>query len=175
MWAVALRTLGDPEEAADAVQDAFLSAFRSAGKFRGDAAVSTWLHRIVVNACIDLIRRRQARPTVPLPADDLAPAAADPIGARDRATDVAAALAALPAEQASALVLVDALGYPVDEAARILDAPVGTVKSRCARGRARLAISLGHWGPERNRSAPGPVGVPEPDSAATVPTQEVQP
>ncbi|MDT7799678.1 MAG: polymerase sigma-70 factor, subfamily, partial [Actinomycetota bacterium] len=50
MWAVALRTLGDPEEAADAVQDAFLSAFRSAGKFRGDAAVSTWLHRIVVNA-----------------------------------------------------------------------------------------------------------------------------
>jgi RNA polymerase sigma-70 factor (ECF subfamily) len=56
MWAVALRTLGDPEEAADAVQDACISAFRSAGSFRGDARVTTWLHRIVVNACLDRAR-----------------------------------------------------------------------------------------------------------------------
>ncbi|HVB27857.1 MAG TPA: sigma-70 family RNA polymerase sigma factor, partial [Mycobacteriales bacterium] len=61
LWAVALRTLGDREEAADAVQDAFLSALRAAGSFRGDAAVTTWLHRIVVNACLDRIRRRTAR------------------------------------------------------------------------------------------------------------------
>ena len=67
MWAVALRTCGDREIAADAVQDGFLAAFRRADSFRGDAAVTTWLHRIVVNACLDRARRRQARPTVPLP------------------------------------------------------------------------------------------------------------
>src|SRR5947207_4965984 len=136
LWAVALRTLGDREEAADAVQDAFVSALRSAATFRGDARVTTWLHRIVVNACLDRARRRQARPTVPLPPDDLAPAAPDELGASERAAEVSAALAQLPIEQAAALVLVDALGYPVDEAARILEAPSGTVKSRCARGRA---------------------------------------
>src|SRR5690606_40466288 len=61
MWAVALRTTRDPEMAADAVQDGFLNAFRRADSFRGDAAVTTWLHRIVVNACLDRLRRR--RPT----------------------------------------------------------------------------------------------------------------
>jgi RNA polymerase sigma-70 factor (ECF subfamily) len=67
MWAVALRTLRDPEEAADALQEAFISAFRAASSFRAESQVTTWLHRIVVNACLDRVRRRQARPTVPLP------------------------------------------------------------------------------------------------------------
>ncbi len=62
MWAVALRTLGDPDEAADAVQDAFVSAYRKAESFRGEAAVTTWLHRIVVNACLDRMRRKSVRP-----------------------------------------------------------------------------------------------------------------
>ena len=173
MWAVALRTIGNPDEAADAVQDAFVSAYRSAASFRGDARVTTWLHRIVVNACIDLVRRRQSRPTVPLPTtDDLAPAAHDDVTASERATDVAAALAALPVEQAAAIVLVDAFGYPVEEAARILDAPTGTVKSRCARGRARLAVMLGHWGPERNQTATEAVGIA---TANDVDSEEVQP
>src|SRR6266704_2034008 len=70
LWAVALRTLGDREDAADAVQDALVSAYRAADRFRGDSAVTTWLHRIVVNACLDRVRRRQARPTVPLPEHD---------------------------------------------------------------------------------------------------------
>ena len=65
LWAVALRTLGDTEEAADALQEAMISAFRRAGSFRGDSAVTTWLHRIVVNACLDRVRRRASRPTVP--------------------------------------------------------------------------------------------------------------
>jgi RNA polymerase sigma-70 factor (ECF subfamily) len=60
LWAVALRTTGDREEAADALQDALLSAYRAAERFRGDSAVTTWLHRIVVNACLDRLRRRQA-------------------------------------------------------------------------------------------------------------------
>src|SRR6266852_7822131 len=62
LWAVALRTVCDPEEAADALQDAMVSAFRRAGEFRAESAVTTWLHRIVVNACLDRIRRRAARP-----------------------------------------------------------------------------------------------------------------
>ena len=62
LWAVAVRTLRDPEDAADALQDAMISAFRRAGSFRGESAVTTWLHRIVVNACLDRMRRRAARP-----------------------------------------------------------------------------------------------------------------
>ena len=142
LWAVALRTLGDREEAADAVQDALLSAYRAAGGFRGDAKVSTWLHRIVVNACLDRVRRQQARPTVPLPDDDRHLAAGDALANRELATDLGRALATLPTEQRLAIVLVDAQGYPVDEVARLLAIPVGTVKSRCSRGRARLATLL---------------------------------
>ena len=70
LWAVALRTTGDREEASDAVQDALISAFRRAETFRGDAQVTTWLHRIVVNACLDRMRRRKTRPTEALPEDE---------------------------------------------------------------------------------------------------------
>ena len=70
MWAVALRTTGDPEDAADALQEAMIAAFRRAESYRGDAAVTTWLHRIVVNACLDRLRRRKVRLADPLP-DDL--------------------------------------------------------------------------------------------------------
>ena len=65
LWAVALRTMRDQEDAADALQDAMISAFRNAASFRAESQVTTWLHRIVVNACLDRMRRRQARPTVP--------------------------------------------------------------------------------------------------------------
>jgi RNA polymerase sigma-70 factor (ECF subfamily) len=140
LWAVALRTLGDREEAADAVQDALISAFRSAERFRGDSAVTTWLHRIVVNACLDRIRRRQARPTVELPATDLPGPPIDP----DTALDVQAALQRLPDDQRMAIVLVDMEGFSVADAADALGVPIGTVKSRCARGRARLAVMLGY-------------------------------
>jgi RNA polymerase sigma-70 factor (ECF subfamily) len=174
LWAVALRTLGDREDAADAVQDAFVSAYRNAASFRGESQVTTWLHRIVVNACIDVVRRRQARPTVPLPADENVQAAGDDISAREQAADVATALASLPVEQAAAIVLVDALGYPVEEAARILAAPTGTVKSRCARGRARLAVALGHWAPERNQDPPGAVPLIASSISPSRP-EEVQP
>ncbi|MET8281402.1 RNA polymerase sigma factor SigM [Micromonospora sp. NPDC005174] len=165
LWAVALRTLGDREEAADALQDALLSAHRAAARFRGDSAVTTWMHRIVVNACLDRIRRRQAHPTVPLPDGNrsgdgsgtggVEPAA--PAQDHDTALVVRAALAALPVEQRAALVLVDVQGYPVAEVARILGVAEGTVKSRCARGRARLAVLLGHLRPAVS-AGPGGVG-----------------
>jgi RNA polymerase sigma-70 factor (ECF subfamily) len=147
LWGVALRTLGDREEAADALQDALLSAYRAAGSYRGEARVTTWLHRVVVNACLDRARRRQARPAVPMPEHD---AGAEPverhdaIGARETALEIEAALAELPVEQRAAIVLVDLHGFSVDDAAAVLDVPVGTVKSRCSRGRARLALALGH-------------------------------
>jgi RNA polymerase sigma-70 factor (ECF subfamily) len=196
LWAVALRTLGDPEEAADAVQDALVSAFRRAHTFRGDAAVTTWLHRIVVNACLDRVRRRQARPTLPL-SDQEADAGPRRVFATspDHAPDgdlrleVAAALAELPMEQRAALVLVDMQGYSVEEAARILEVAAGTIKSRCARGRARLLPHLAHLrgaaaisqrvaGPERadtkgplsQQSADEPAG-PGRTEAATEPAE----
>ena len=141
LWAVAVRTLGDHDEASDALQDALVSAFRGAAGFRGEAAVTTWLHRVVVNACLDRLRRRAARPTVPLPD-------AEPADRRDdhRTTeirlDVRAALARLPEHQRQALVLVDMHGLSVAEAAAVLQVAEGTIKSRCARGRAALAPLL---------------------------------
>jgi RNA polymerase sigma-70 factor (ECF subfamily) len=153
LWRVALRTLGDPDDAADALQDALLSAYRAAGGYRGEAAVTTWLHRIVVNACLDLARRRAARPTSPLSdsaADDRP--ARDVLGDRETATEILVALRELPAEQAAAIVLVDVEGYPVATVAEMLEVPTGTVKSRCSRGRARLAERLHHLGPVSPRA-----------------------
>src|SRR5688572_22492108 len=152
MWAVALRTLGDPDEAADAVQDAFVSAYRKAATFRGEAAVTTWLHRIVVNACLDRMRRKSVRPVAD---DELIEAAEresplpDQTVEREVSMEVSAALKLLPADQRAALVLVDMMGYSVEDAAQVLEVPSGTVKSRCARGRAKLAPILSHL---RNRS-----------------------
>ncbi|MGH3496406.1 MAG: RNA polymerase sigma factor SigM [Nocardioidaceae bacterium] len=175
MWAVAMRTLGDREEASDALQDALISAFRRAESYRGDAAVTTWLHRIVVNACLDRVRRRKARPAIPLPEDaDRAAELAteepvDSASAREDRLDVLAALRTLGDEQRAALVLVDMEGYSIEEAAALLDCPTGTVKSRCARGRAKLLPLLEHLGPAatgRNRSAPQSV----PSSVGGAPT-----
>ena len=153
LWAVALRTTQDPDEASDALQDAMISAFRRASTFRGTAKVSTWMHRIVVNACFDRMRSRKARPTVPLPEhhETLQPDPRDPIGEHDTRMSVHEALAKLPEDQRAALVLVDLEGWSVDGAAEILDCPAGTVKSRCHRGRARMARLLG------NQSFPRPV------------------
>ncbi|MFG3147099.1 RNA polymerase sigma factor SigM [Streptomyces sp. NPDC048243] len=151
LWAVALRTLGDREEAADAVQDALVSAYRAAHTFRGQSAVTTWLHRITVNACLDRARKAASRRTYPV--DDtqrleqlLEPheSASAPAERNDLHRELIAALSTLPPDQRAALVLVDMQGYPVAEAARVLDVPTGTVKSRCARGRARLLPLLTH-------------------------------
>ncbi|GAA1098581.1 MAG: RNA polymerase sigma factor SigM [Nocardiopsis sp. BM-2018] len=163
LWAVAIRMMGEPEEASDALQDAFLSAFRAADRFRGDAQVTTWLHRIVVNACHDRLRRRKVRPATPTEDETLDVISNERLsrsgGGHDHAAqtearlDVHAALELLPLDQRMALTLVDMLGYRVDEAAEILEVASGTVKSRCARGRAKLLPSLAHLrnpGPPRD-------------------------
>lgn len=165
LWAVALRTTGDPEEAADALQDALIAAFRRAGSYRGDAAVTTWLHRVVVNACLDRLRRRRVRMAEPLPDDNAlepqrrrtgsASPSASPVESNvdpratvidpadfavdhERRAAVLAALQTLPLDQRAALVLVDMEGYSVEETAAMLECAPGTVKSRCSRGRAKL-------------------------------------
>ena len=139
MWAVALRTTRNPELAADCVQDAFISAFRRAGSYRGDAAVTTWLHRIVVNACLDRLRRD--KPTSPLPERELADTR-DAHASVDVRLDVREALERLPEGQRLALVLVDMHGLSVLEAAMVLEVAEGTVKSRCSRGREAMAAML---------------------------------
>jgi RNA polymerase sigma-70 factor (ECF subfamily) len=161
LWAVALRTLGDREEAADALQDALVSAYRAAHTFRGQAAVTTWLHRITVNACLDRIRKAKSRRTSPMPEPErleslLDPheSAAAPAERQDLRRELRAALERLSAEQRAALVLVDMQGYSVAEAAEILQTPVGTVKSRCARARARLLPLLRHLRPRASEDTP---------------------
>jgi RNA polymerase sigma-70 factor, ECF subfamily len=148
LWAVALRTVCDPEEAADALQDAMVSAFRRAGDFRGDSAVTTWLHRIVVNASLDRLRRKASRPAMSAGDEQAFEALwahdADPAPASDTRLDVNAALRILPPPQRAALVVVDMLGFSVADAAVILDISPGTVKSRCARARARLLPYVAH-------------------------------
>ncbi|MFL6003057.1 MAG: RNA polymerase sigma factor SigM [Nocardioides sp.] len=168
LWAVALRTMGNPEDAADALQDGLIAAFRRAGSFRGEAAVTTWLHRVVVNACLDRIRAAKVRRAEALP-DDLdsyrdrgSLATSAPTDPADRALDserrrqVLDALALIPADQRAALVLVDMEGYPVAQVAEMLDCAVGTVKSRCSRGRARLAELLGVLAPRGEADHPSP-------------------
>jgi len=189
LWAVALRTVCDPEDAADALQEAMVSAFRRAGDFRGESAVTTWLHRIVVNAAVDRLRRRQTRsiswsgdpdalealaaqgarggsslagsPVAGVTGQASGAVPGDAAAAIEIRLDVDAALRMLPTEQRAALVLVDMMGYPVAEVAEILDVSVGTVKSRCARGRARLLPYLSHLRtnstPAGNRPAAGSV------------------
>ena len=154
MWAVAVRTTRDPELAADAVQEAFIAAFRRADSFRGEASVTTWLHRIVVNSCLDRLRR--VKPIVNLPDADLSVLADthDHHQSVDVRLDIRAALDQLPEGQRMALILVDMHGLSIAEAASILRVAEGTIKSRCARGRTAMVPLLGLSPHERSNSPP---------------------
>jgi RNA polymerase sigma-70 factor (ECF subfamily) len=132
---------GSAEDAADALQEAMLAAHRGAAAFRHHAAVSSWLHRIVVNACLDEHRRQQRnQATVALDAE--AHLVEDRTAQVETAVMVHRALRALTDDQRAAVEAVDMQGYSVADAARLLGVAEGTVKSRCARARARLAMEL---------------------------------
>jgi RNA polymerase sigma-70 factor, ECF subfamily len=133
--AVAARIAG--QDADDAVQDGCLKAFRRAGSFRGDSAVSTWLHRIVTNAAFDILRRS---PPVAEPVDE--PSTTHQTTQADTRLDLLKQWSGISKDQQAALLLVDMMGYPVAEAAEILGVSEGTLKSRAARGRAALAGKL---------------------------------
>ncbi len=143
LYRLAMITSRNPDDAADALQDALLSAHRTAASFRKDAAVSSWLYRIVVNACLDRLRRNKTRQEMAL-LDDGCPVG-DHAQRVDTAIMVEHALMRLPVEQRAAVVAVDMQGYSVAETARMLGVAEGTVKSRCSRGRAKLAEALGYF------------------------------
>lgn len=155
LYNTALRVLGDAEQAADATQEAFLSAFRNINSFRG-GSFKAWLLRTVTNACYDELRRQKRRPTTPLePAgeDDeemesprwLADASMTP-EQRAEADELEHAiqhcLNALPLDFRAVVVLTDVQGMDYGEAAQVLRAPLGTIKSRLARARLRLRECL---------------------------------
>lgn len=141
MKSVAANVLGDPAEAEDAVQEAFVKIFRSAGSFEGRSRFSTWIYRVVVNCCYDLLRRR--RPTVPLDGGPVDPAgleAASPDPALRRALEQG--LRSLPPRQRSAFVLFAVEGFSHREIAEILDVSPGNSKTLVFDAKRRLARLL---------------------------------
>jgi RNA polymerase sigma-70 factor (ECF subfamily) len=135
---LAFRLLGDRDRMDDVLQEAYVRAFRALPRFRGESALETWLYRIVYNACIDDLRRRQAHETLEEWDDRLVATPAEP----EERLDLAAALASLPPELRAVVVLVDAEGLSYAEAADVLGAPAGTIASRLNRARAHLQAVL---------------------------------
>lgn len=160
---VALRVLGNPEDARDATQDALVSMLRKLSQFRGESAFTTWLHRVTVNSCYDILRKRRRQPMLRLVSDEddhmpeTGPPVADHADATVDSIDVSRALQLIPEEYRVTLVLADVQDLPYEEIARVLDVPIGTVKSRVHRGRIALARAMGLDGPGREPgSAPRP-------------------
>lgn len=151
----ALRILGDEDQAADASQEAFISAFRSVSTFRG-GSFKAWLMRTVTNACYDELRRQKRRPTTPLEPDtedgeemDSPRWLADPNmtpAQKSEADELEHAiqhcLDALPTEFRTVVVLADIQGMDYTEVASASRVPLGTIKSRLARARLRLRECL---------------------------------
>ncbi|MGB3696089.1 MAG: RNA polymerase sigma factor SigM [Gordonia sp. (in: high G+C Gram-positive bacteria)] len=146
MWAIALRTTGNQDDAADALQDAWISIHRTARSYRADASVSSWLYKIVVNSCLDRLRRIRCHETVPLIELESSILADehDYTDDIDVSLSIGRALDVLPPDQRDAVVLVDLHGYSIRDAAAALDIACGTVKSRCSRGREKLALVLAY-------------------------------
>ena len=149
VFAICLRMLRDREAALDATQETFITVFRKVDRFSGHSAFSTWLYRVPFNTCCDQARRRGRRPTEPLPQEGGPPdeRTATALDSAELRPDLEAALARLPTEFRSAVVLCDAQGLSLQTAAEIMGVPVGTVKSRVFRGRRLLAEALGNLRP----------------------------
>jgi RNA polymerase sigma-70 factor, ECF subfamily len=142
--ALAYRVLGDADRMDDALQEAYVKAFRSLSSFRGESRLGTWLYRIVYNACLDELER--SRRVVQLPLED----ALDPPDPRPdlaetvaRRSGLAEALAELAPDERAAVLLVDAQGFDYRSAAEALGVPEGTVASRLNRARGELRRALG--------------------------------
>jgi RNA polymerase sigma-70 factor, ECF subfamily len=155
----AYRLMGEPDPAADAAQDAFISAYRNLRSYRG-GSFKAWLLRIVTNLCYDELRRRKRRPTTPLePLDDTGEEVespswlADPgdlpedtLERQELGSLIQHCLDNLPDDFRSVVVLVDMQGMDYTEAADVIRKPLGTVKSRLARARLRLRDCLQGFG-----------------------------
>jgi RNA polymerase sigma-70 factor, ECF subfamily len=155
VYNLALRMTGREEDARDATQDACLVALHKLASFRGEAAFTTWLHRVTVNACYDLLRKRSRTPLLSTLDDQEPepPAWPDHAEATDLSIDVQRALLGVPEDYRVVMILHDVQDLPYEEVAAIVGIPVGTVKSRLHRGRVALARAL-RGGPERERPEP---------------------
>ena len=146
MYAVALRMCGNPEDAQDCLQEAMLRIYRAINGFKAQSSFSTWVYRITMNTCLDELRRRKNRPNTSL--DGLYDAGWAPVDpgetpekhavAGDMRRQLQVFIRELPEDMRAAVVLRDIEGYSYDEIARMLDANVGTIKSRISRGREKL-------------------------------------
>jgi RNA polymerase sigma-70 factor, ECF subfamily len=145
VYALAYRTLGREEDARDVVQEAFLRAFRGLKGFKGQAKFSSWLYRITLNLCRDWIRRERRAPIVQVPegtdpvdlADErLAPTESveELVARREMSSAVAKAMAELPEEQRTAIMLKEYHGLTFQEIAEMLNCPLSTVKTRLYQG-----------------------------------------
>lgn len=140
---LAYRLLRDPDRMDDALQEAYVKAFRALPRFRGDSKLGTWLYRIVYNACLDELNASRGATSLSLEsvAEQADPRAGVPDTVATR-NDLAAALERLPAEERAAVLLVDAQGFGYRDAARVLGVPEGTIASRLSRARAALRLAL---------------------------------
>ena len=147
VYAVALRSSGSPEDAADIVQVVFLRAWRSIESFRGDSGFSTWLFRITMNMCVDFARHKHAQPRTqsmvdeeenerPMP--DTAPTPEEHLENRELGRELAAALEEISEEHRRIVLLRDVSGMSYTEIAEVLEISEGTVKSRLSRARIAL-------------------------------------
>ena len=164
VYAVAMRMLGREEDALDATQDTLLTVYRKIGQFRGDSAFSTWLHRITINACYDILRKKARQPILHVAGEDdrehePGPPIEDHAAAVAGGIDAARALQEVPEDFRAVLILADVHDLAYEEIAEILEIPIGTVKSRVYRGRVSLARAMGL---EATRGEPG--REPEPGS-----------
>ncbi|MGH2756813.1 MAG: RNA polymerase sigma factor [Actinomycetota bacterium] len=143
IFSLAFRMTGDRADALDATQDAFIAAFKKARAFRGESAFSTWLYRIAVNACNDLLRKKKRYVLVEDPAGEhLAASGTDVATSASARIDVQRALASLQPDYREAVALHDLGGLRYEEIASVTGAQLGTVKSRISRGRKQLAELL---------------------------------
>jgi RNA polymerase sigma-70 factor (ECF subfamily) len=140
---LAFRILGDRDRMDDALQEAYVRAYRALPRFRGDARMGTWLFRITYNACLDELAR--GRKTNHAPLDELVEQASEepqPGELLMQRSEVATAMEALPADERAVVFLVDVQGYDYARAAEIVGVPVGTVASRLNRARGSLRRAL---------------------------------
>jgi RNA polymerase sigma-70 factor, ECF subfamily len=140
---LAYRVLGDRDGMDDALQEAYVRAFRALPRFRGDARVGTWLFRITYNACLDELARKRKVAHVSL--DELveqASAEPEPDEALRTRLDLASSFAALSRDERAVVFLVDVQGFDYSGAAELLGVPVGTVASRLNRARRTLRGAL---------------------------------
>jgi RNA polymerase sigma-70 factor (ECF subfamily) len=140
---LAYRLLGDRHRMDDALQEAYLKAFRALPRFRGDSKLGTWLYRITYNVCLDELERSSRTTHLPL-ADVPEPVEAGPAAdeALSRRDALARALDSLPPDDRAAVLLVDAEGFDYRAAGEVLGVPAGTVASRLNRARASLRRTL---------------------------------